>query len=234
MPDPRFILAIDTALYSCGVAILDSSDGSVVSQLEPMKKGQAERLVPLIGECLEMSGNSYKDIDLIVTTIGPGAFTGVRIGLATARSLSVALSIDVCGVNTFDVINRAYREKAQNKSVNNIGVILETKRKDFYFRMYGADNEEIISMGCYTDQQIEKFIEGSPCVLIGDGIDRFIEVQKNHKAEIDVNFIYPDPSCLARHGLELYQKGAADKAEPLYLRGADVSLPKRKIRQIED
>lgn len=100
------ILAVDTALNACSVAILRSGV-VVLSRVEPMAKGQAERLAPMAQEVLAEAGIAPSALDRIAVTRGPGAFTGLRIGLAFARGLAVALDRPCVGISTLEVLAHA-------------------------------------------------------------------------------------------------------------------------------
>jgi tRNA threonylcarbamoyladenosine biosynthesis protein TsaB len=100
------ILAVDTALNACSVAILRSGE-VVLSRVEPMAKGQAERLAPMAQEVLAEAGIAPSALDRIAVTRGPGAFTGLRIGLAFARGLAVALDRPCVGISTLEVLAHA-------------------------------------------------------------------------------------------------------------------------------
>ena len=100
------ILAVDTALNACSVAILRSGE-ILLSRVEPMVKGQAERLAPLAREVLAEAGIAPSALDRIAVTRGPGAFTGLRIGLAFARGLAVALDRPCVGISTLEVLAHA-------------------------------------------------------------------------------------------------------------------------------
>ena len=78
------ILAFDTALFSCSVACYEQGGAVAVSNTLAMQRGQAEQLMPMIERVMVQAGWSYNDIDMLAVTKGPGAFTGVRIGMATA------------------------------------------------------------------------------------------------------------------------------------------------------
>jgi tRNA threonylcarbamoyladenosine biosynthesis protein TsaB len=97
------LLAIDTALGACAAAI--TADGSLLARRsEAMTRGHAERLAPLVAELAEEAGVAFKDLDRIVVTTGPGSFTGVRVGLAFARSLALALARPCIGVTTIEAL----------------------------------------------------------------------------------------------------------------------------------
>ena len=96
----RCVLAVDTSAAHCAAALLYGDDLHVVKST-PMKKGQAEHLVPLIQEVLAQGGKTLADIDLIGVGIGPGNFTGIRISVSFARSLSLSLDRPALGVDSF-------------------------------------------------------------------------------------------------------------------------------------
>lgn len=97
------VLAIDTALEACGAALIEDGAARALAQ-EFMAKGQAERLAPMVREVFDEAGCAPRDIDRIVVTVGPGSFTGVRVGLAFARGLAVALTKPCIGVATLEAL----------------------------------------------------------------------------------------------------------------------------------
>ncbi|MDX1711849.1 MAG: tRNA (adenosine(37)-N6)-threonylcarbamoyltransferase complex dimerization subunit type 1 TsaB, partial [Rhodovibrionaceae bacterium] len=96
MSRPRRLLALDAAGTACSAAIV--VDGRLVAaRFESMRRGHSERLVPMIGEVMAEAGLAYADLDAVGVTRGPGAFTGVRIGLATARAIGLAAGKPIYG-----------------------------------------------------------------------------------------------------------------------------------------
>lgn len=95
------ILAIDTALDACAAAVLDTEAGKLIAQeSQPMKRGHAEALMPLIGRVIAASGAAFTSLGRIAVTTGPGSFTGLRVGLSAARGIALAANIPVVGVTT--------------------------------------------------------------------------------------------------------------------------------------
>jgi tRNA threonylcarbamoyladenosine biosynthesis protein TsaB len=99
------ILALDTCLNACAGAVV--REGVVLSRLvEPMQRGHQERIAGLTAQLMAEAGLAYSDLDRIAVTVGPGSFTGLRIGLAFAKGLGVALDIPCVGVGVLDVLGR--------------------------------------------------------------------------------------------------------------------------------
>jgi tRNA threonylcarbamoyladenosine biosynthesis protein TsaB len=95
------ILAIDTALDACAAGVLDTAAGKLIAQeSQPMKRGHAEALMPLIARVIKESGITFSALDRIVVTTGPGSFTGLRVGLSAARGIALAAGKPAVGVTT--------------------------------------------------------------------------------------------------------------------------------------
>ena len=97
------VLAFDTSAAHCAVAV-QRGDTVLASQHEAMARGQAERLVPMIKATLGDASIALSDVDRIGVGTGPGNFTGLRIAVATARGLALALGVPAIGVTAFDAI----------------------------------------------------------------------------------------------------------------------------------
>lgn len=97
------VLAIDTSLDACSAAVVRGSDVLAVAS-ELMQRGQAERLAPMVRDVVRNAGKSFADLDRVAVTIGPGSFTGVRVGLSFARALAVALGRPCLGVSTLEAL----------------------------------------------------------------------------------------------------------------------------------
>ena len=99
------ILVIDTSGPVCAAGIFDSGANALVaSKSEMLGKGHAERLIPMIDEVLSEAGLALKDMTRIGVTIGPGSFTGLRVGLSTLKGLAYALQVPLVGVSSLEAL----------------------------------------------------------------------------------------------------------------------------------
>ena len=98
--DPT-ILAFDTSAAHCAAALLRGG-GIQESVTEPMARGQAERLMPLLEDLLARHGLAWSDLDAVGVGVGPGNFTGIRISVSAARGLALALGVPAIGVSMFE------------------------------------------------------------------------------------------------------------------------------------
>lgn len=185
------ILAFDTAVTGCSVAVYDSSlDRSWVERLET-ERGQAEFLVPLIEAAMKQAGVTFADLERIAVTNGPGSFTGVRIGLATARAMALASGKPLIGVSTLDLLY------AQSGGAGDALVVVDTKRDDFYGQVFGSAPQEA----------------------------RIWSQDEVKSAGLSVVQDVPDPVVLAK--MAAAAPLPTQMPMPVYLRGAEVSTPKR-------
>lgn len=224
------ILAIDTALGPCSVGLRLGDSGKSVSCIVNEERAQAKILVPLIEEVLAEAAISFDDVDAIVTTAGPGSFTGLRLSLSTARSLGLALNKPVIGVTTLDA---AAYQVLQGQEGKTACIVLETKRQDFYACAYDRDKKPIAEMCADTPEAILAQLPDSIDILSGDATARFVE--NCPQADAQFGDIQPidclDPVLLAHLALE---EAIHYEPQPIYLRGADVSSPKRRPRMISE
>lgn len=220
------ILAIDSAMNGCGAGVC--AGGTVHARAEAMASGQGERLVPMVQDVMRGAGLSYTDLQAIVTTVGPGAFTGLRIGLSAARALGLATNVPVFGVTTLQALASQYaRDK---KPAGKIAVILETKRMDFYFQVFTADAEVLSEAAAMDAAGVLKLIPAD-AVVIGDALERFKAEAGNPKLHFASGYELPDMGVAAALFYENEGRGAyTQPAEPVYLRGADVTVPKKPAR----
>src|ERR1700719_2531943 len=95
------VLALDTAPEPCAAAVLDTERRDLVaSETQPMSRGHAEALMPMVARVMDAARLEFSDIDRIAVTIGPGSFTGVRVGIAAARGIALAAGRPAIGLTT--------------------------------------------------------------------------------------------------------------------------------------
>lgn len=127
------LLAFDTAMAACSVAVIDTDHGlPLAAALVPMERGHAEAVAPMVEVAMAEAGLGFKDLDRIAVTIGPGTFTGVRIGLSLARGFGVALNLPVVGIDTLSAI-------AQNLSAGPALVVADARKGEVYAAHFDAE-----------------------------------------------------------------------------------------------
>ena len=136
------ILAIDTALDACAAAVLDTDAGkSIAQESQPMKRGHAEALMPLIARVMKASGIAFASLDRIAVTTGPGSFTGLRVGLSAARGIGLAAGKPVVGLTTLTAY--AAPVVGQNAAQPVISAI-DARHDHVYFQVVSGDGGSLV------------------------------------------------------------------------------------------
>ena len=170
MSADRNILAIDTAFAACSVAVRGPADVAFCRH-EPMTTGHAERLFPMIQEVLEETALTFQNIDAIAVTIGPGSFTGVRVGIAAARGLALATGLPTLGATSLATIariaaNKSSREGGASSRPSNVTVIQDARRGNVFVQHFDSQGRTPLS-----DAKL----------VASTDLARFIDVQDHHR-----------------------------------------------------
>lgn len=203
------LLVIDTSMNACTVAVW--ANNTLTSDTQTMARGQSERLMPMIMEVVKQAGLTLPDIDLYAATVGPGTFTGIRVGLSTIRALAQISGKPVRAISTFDAVL-----SSTHASPINACVLLETKRADFYMRTPTNIHS------CISAESLHESIN-KDWVIIGDANVRFNAETGLQNQTIDV--MHPTAQSLVNCALQAKE---SEFLLPLYLRNADVSRSRQK------
>ncbi len=223
------LLALDAAGASCSVALW--AEGRVVARrFSVMARGQSERLVPMIGEVMEEWGGGFAALDALAVTTGPGGFTGVRIGLATARGLALARGLPLIGVSSFEVVAAA--ATAAERAGRRVLAVLDSKRNEIFAQLF---DERLTEVGTPLEVTLSGLAEtlppdsrGIPLVLTGDAAARALEaLQAAGRDDVVLAAAAgPADAALLAERAALRDPSAAGPVQPVYLRPPDVTPPK--------
>ena len=209
-----FILGIETTGKVGSVAIIDSS-GKTVSRVTTDSMSHLRELVPMIKELVDELGISLNELDAIAVSVGPGSFTGIRIGLATAKTLAQTLGKKCISVNSLEI----FKEKAD--SDNKVAVIYNARRGQVYGAIYGNDGCEILAPGPYMlDEVLEVAEEYDDIKWYGDGVIAYADrLSSMNIAEVDE--INQSADMVCRCACLKLKEGELldfDQLEPEYMR----------------
>lgn len=221
------VLGMDTATAACGAAVV--RDGVTLSaRQERMGRGQSEALMPMIKTVLAEAGVEAAELDAVAVTRGPGAFTGLRIGLAAARAFALTIGKPCLGIGTFDALAADALAR-----VDDIGradallVAVETKREDLYLQLIGLDGVPLSEPAAAPPVAVTSMCAGYGAVAIaGDGARRAAEVMGGPVSIVEGCDV-PGPATVAKLGMRCLGDPAAAPATPLYLRPPDVTMPRK-------
>ncbi|CAM8668023.1 COG1214 Inactive homolog of metal-dependent proteases, putative molecular chaperone [Paracoccaceae bacterium] len=192
------VLAFDTSAAHCAAALL-LPDGRVLTRLEPMEKGQAERLMPLLEELLREAGLGWSDLTRLAVGTGPGNFTGVRIAVAAARGLALGLGIPAIGITRLEALAFGLPRP--------ITVVEDARRGEVYVQAFGTETSD---------------------ALLLDGSDLAHVVETAHvtgNAAAPAALPPAMPLAEAMAHLAVARDLPQPRPAPFYLRGADAAPP---------
>ena len=218
------LLVIDTALGACTAAVFED-DRRLGGRSEPMAKGHQERLGGLVrdamAEARAAAGVTFDDLDRIGVTVGPGSFTGLRVGMAFAQGLGAALDRPVVGLSTLAGLAASLADKS-----GPVAALIDARRGQVYGRLF-LDGRPQSEDAAWTLEEAARRIaaSGAPARLVGNGAPVLLEALPDlGPARIEA-LAAPSPEALAR--LTLAADPASNPPRPLYLRAPDATPPSR-------
>lgn len=213
------LLALDTSANFCSAALYDCGQERVLSQKsENIGRGHAERLMGLLAEVLETAELEYKDVNRIAAVCGPGSFTGIRVGLATARGLALGLNIPVIGVNALEAIAFQHNNR-ENNTETPIVVALDAKRGELFAQVFSDSGKHMTRPQAVAIDQISDFTPDQPFRIAGSGSQAIINAIDEQSCKVISDQTAAKIDDIAK--LAAQMPDSTNKPSPLYLRSAD-------------
>ncbi len=205
------VLALDTSGVDCSACVYDSASDRVLGEVcETIGKGHAERLMAVIDGALEQAQLSLQKVERIGVTVGPGSFTGIRVGVAAARGFALSLGIEALGVTTLETLALHYLLANPGRPV---AVGLDAKRDEAYLQTFSADGSPLRDASLLSLEDSRLAIEGFDGAVIGSAAPLFAGAETGSGPDH-----FPITSVARAAARKL---AGQPKPAPLYLRGPD-------------
>jgi tRNA threonylcarbamoyladenosine biosynthesis protein TsaB len=219
------ILALDTSTEICSVAILKDND-VIIETSHKVKTGHSETVLIAVDNIIKEAGIKKTDIDLVATGLGPGSFTGLRIGIATAKGLAAAINCEIRGVGTLHAI----AENVQD-SVFPVLSVIDARKGEVFCALYSKDIKELMPP-VNIEPHLLKDIIMQQTLFVGNAVevysDIFSKILKDLYIPGDKQLWYPRASVIGR--LALNDNIAIKDITPVYVRASDATLLLEKLK----
>lgn len=217
------ILALDTSLAACSVALW--RDGAVLAhRFEAMARGHAEALVPMVEAARRDAGIEYGALSLVAVTVGPGTFTGIRIGLSAARGLALALDLPILGLTTLEVLAAGVAGEGRRDEA--ILVAIDARRELFYAQAFAADLAPLCEPALAPPERALAMAGGRPALAAGSGAAALVAAAgAGSTLRLAAAPELPDAAVLARLAAASPLPPPGAPPAPLYLRPPAATLP---------
>ena len=219
------VLGIETATWTASVAIIDEGL-TLTERTLPQSSNHATALLSLIDDALNAAATVLDDIDLVAVSIGPGSFTGLRIGLSMAKGLALARHRPMVGVPTLEALALAAGPRPHP-----LWTVLDARKREVYAAAFDSslagDVEALSPATVCTAEELAARLE-PPCTIVGDGVDVYGKVFRARGGDaIELQGLAmrpPSAAAVARLGLRRFRTHGADDVnalEPYYVRSSE-------------
>lgn len=212
------ILAIDTALDTCAACVMAEGDETPLSaESLPMARGHAESLLPLIERVMARVEGGFEAIDRVAVTVGPGSYTGLRVGLSAARAIGLATARPVVGVGTLSALLAHLLSETIEGS---IAAAIDARHGALYVQALRPGGDGIVPAHLPVAEVADRLVGAGPVLLAGSGSPALAVALAERGVNARVSRVTgPDIASVASLGLLADPEQALPR--PLYLRGPD-------------
>jgi tRNA threonylcarbamoyladenosine biosynthesis protein TsaB len=210
------ILAIDTALGGCAACVMEAEQADPLAQETlVMERGHAEALLPLLDRVVSNVGGGFASLDRVAVTVGPGSYTGLRVGIAAARAIGLAARVPVVGVTTLSALLAALVADDNRRL---LAAAIDAKHGHVYFQAIAPGGQSIIAPSLLRARDAARLMGGT-AALVGSGAPAVAAEAAGSDIAVQDSKPFADIGWVARLGLVADPATALPK--PLYLRGPD-------------
>lgn len=223
-----YVLAFDTSQQQCHVTLLGKG-GALFEEKETASGKQAECLIPLIEKVLIKGQCQYPDLSAIAVIQGPGSFTGIRIGVATARAIRLCHAIPVIGVTSLEA---TAWHLISNPSLPII-TLLDARREQFYVQCFSSSLQALGPALLLSKKELASWLPQGPYIITGNGaiaLEAFLKENYPHYV-FSPGAEGTNARSAAFIALGHLQENQADKypAIPFYIRPPDAKMPQEQV-----
>jgi tRNA threonylcarbamoyl adenosine modification protein YeaZ len=213
------VLAIDTALAACAASVLDTVRAQIVAtETLALARGHAEALMPLIARVMHNAAVEFNQLDRIAVTVGPGSFTGLRVGIAAARGIALAAGKPAVGLSTLASLAAPYIANDDTKSVV---AAIDARHGNVYLQVFGPGGRTLVGPRVAPLREALRAAMTGPTRLVGSGAEAIAALWSQSTPPplvVDPRGA-PDIDWVARLGAAA--AGGSSSPKPLYLRAPD-------------
>ena len=205
-----YILAIETTGIIASAALIETESGKILSKESRELMGHLKNLIPLISTLLNDAKVDKSKLSAVAASIGPGSYTGIRIGVSTARALALGLKIPCIKVPTLD----SFRLVAL-ASKKPVCVIFNARRGQVYSAVFDTEGKDILKPGPYMLAETMETVKaaGISPVIYGDGIDAYAEQDEYREMLVGYEFALEEERYQTAKLTALYAKSLAEKGK---------------------
>jgi tRNA threonylcarbamoyladenosine biosynthesis protein TsaB len=213
------VLAIDTALAACAAAVFETGGARMLARESlGMARGHAEALMPLIARVMDAAAVEFSELDRVAVTVGPGSFTGLRVGISAARGIALVSGKPAVGISTLSAFAAPHIANEEGAS---IAAAIDARHGSVYLQVFASSGRTLVAPGIATVPDAVRAAMTGPVRLVGSGAGLLhAEWPSDHPAPLAIDIQNaPAIEWVARLG------AAAPKTDvaplPLYLRAPD-------------
>jgi tRNA threonylcarbamoyladenosine biosynthesis protein TsaB len=220
------ILALDTSMGACSVALLRASSSVRVlfTRHQAMQRGHAEALLPMVAEVMEESRSKYADLDLIAATTGPGSFTGVRIAIAAAQGLGLVTKAKLYGTDSLAVMAKTALADL-TPGDGPFAVAVDARRSMLYYGAYEESGKRLEGPLLVSPKEAADLLPSGLHIAVGSGAELLAEAARKASKHVEPKLpeLQPSAGALAEIAFRArdLSRDVSDVLRPLYLRPPD-------------